>query len=143
MCPLQTFSAQPVLGVEFKTEQKAAPISELTVQQRYRWHTCLASSHLHSSASRCVASSHVYNTALQATASRVWLSRPARHLAQQATPPCREDDVEVVDSGRNHFAVYAGVDSAGQQRGIVFNEELGLAMEALPEGVSLQQLSDV
>eukprot|EP00891_Asterochloris_glomerata_P008878 jgi/Astpho2/8878/e_gw1.00129.36.1_t len=84
----KTFSAQPVLGVEFKTEQKAAPISELTVQQR-------------------------------------------------------EDDVEVVDSGRNHFAVYAGEDSAGQQRGIVFNEELGLAMEALPEGVSLQQLSDV
>ena len=51
--------------------------------------------------------------------------------------------MEVVDSGRNHFAVYAGEDSSGQQRGITFNEELGLAMETLPEGVSLQQLSNV
>ena len=83
------------------------------------------------------------NTALQAAASKVWPSRPAHYFAQQPMPPCREDDVEVVDSGRNHFAVYAGEDSAGQQRGISFNEELGLAMEALPEGVSLQQLSNV
>ena len=28
------------------------------------------------------------------------------HFAQQAEPSCREDDVEVVDSGRNHIAVY-------------------------------------
>ena len=69
---------------------------------------------------------------------------PAHASAQQSIPPrYREDDVEVVDSNRNHFAVYAGEDSAGQQRSITFNEELGLAMEAFPEGVSLQQLSNV
>jgi Bardet-Biedl syndrome 5 protein len=84
------FSQTPVFGVDYTTEEKAAPIEQLTVARA-------------------------------------------------------QDDVEIVDTGEaasDVSAAYAA-DGAGQKGGereIVFSQELGLAIEKLPEGCTARSL---
>lgn len=49
--------------------------------------------------------------------------------------------MEVVEqTSKDAFAAYYCVDNQSVERDIVYNSDLGLAMEALPEGVTVQQL---
>lgn len=57
---------------------------------------------------------------------------------------CRQDDVEIVDADTSDaFAAYYAEDNKQADREVIFNSELGLAMEALPAGLTLQELWSV
>lgn len=57
---------------------------------------------------------------------------------------CRQDDVEIVDADPSAaFAVYYAEDSRQTDREVVYNPDLGLAMEALPAGMTLSDLWNV
>ena len=57
---------------------------------------------------------------------------------------CRQDDVEIVDGATSDaFAAYYAEDGRQADREGVYNGELGLAMEALPAGLTLQDLWNV
>ncbi|KAL0024831.1 hypothetical protein WJX79_002987 [Trebouxia sp. C0005] len=55
-----------------------------------------------------------------------------------------QDDVQIVDADTSDaFAAYYAEDSKQADREVIFNPELGLAMEALPAGLTLQELWSV
>ena len=57
---------------------------------------------------------------------------------------CRQDDVEILDADTSDaFAAYYAADSRQADREVVFNAELGLAMEALPAGMTVQELWNI
>ena len=57
---------------------------------------------------------------------------------------CRQDDVEIVDTEASDvFAAYYAEGSTQADREVVFNATLGLAMEALPPGTTVEQLWNV
>ena len=57
---------------------------------------------------------------------------------------CRQDDVEILDTDTSDaFAAYYADDSRQADREVVFNAELGLAMEALPAGMTVQELWNI
>lgn len=60
------------------------------------------------------------------------------------TCSCRQDDVEIVDADASDaFAAYYAEDGRQSDREVVYNSELGLAMETLPAGVTLSDLWNV
>ena len=57
---------------------------------------------------------------------------------------CRQDDVEIVDADASAaFAAYYAEDSRQADREVVYNPELGLAIETLPAGMTLSELWNV
>lgn len=57
---------------------------------------------------------------------------------------CRQDDVEIVGADASAaFAAYHAEDGRQADREVVYNSDLGLAMEALPIGMSLSDLWNV
>lgn len=57
---------------------------------------------------------------------------------------CRQDDVEIVDTEASDvFAAYCAEGSTEADREVVFHPTLGLAMEALPAGTTVEQLWNV
>ena len=57
---------------------------------------------------------------------------------------CRQDDVEIVDADTSDaFAAYYAEDGRQTDREVVYNPELGLAMESLPAGMTLSELWNV
>jgi Bardet-Biedl syndrome 5 protein len=60
-------------------------------------------------------------------------------------PQVAEEEDEVVDSGHKSdvFALYCVGNSTEKVKEPVYNEELGLAVEKLPEGMTIQELWSV
>lgn len=57
---------------------------------------------------------------------------------------CRQDDVEIVDADASAaFAAYYAEDGKQTDRDVVYNSDLGLAMEALPDGMTISDLWNV
>lgn len=82
----RVFSATPIFGVEFSTEEKAGPLAELQVPQT-------------------------------------------------------QDDVEIVDTGESDsFAAYLAESGDSVDRPVVLSDELGLAIEKLPAGITARSL---
>jgi Bardet-Biedl syndrome 5 protein len=58
--------------------------------------------------------------------------------------PRETDDVEIVNDGDSFRQYYAmGGERSTEEREVVFCPELGLAIEKLPEGVTIQQLWNI
>lgn len=57
--------------------------------------------------------------------------------------PRETDDVEIVNDGEAFKAYYAFGGEPGEKREVVFCPELGLAIEKLPEGVTIEQLWNI
>ena len=61
--------------------------------------------------------------------------------ATQQRPSRHEDDVEIVDGGGSDaFAIYYADEDREEGRPPTYNDELGLAVETLPEGLSISDL---
>lgn len=97
-------------------------VSKVQLQQKLSMHTCTWTA--------CIAELVTY--AMHAVLIRVCCTC------------CRQDDVQIVDADTSDaFAAYYAEDSKQADREVIFNPELGLAMEALPAGLTLQELWSV
>jgi len=97
-------------------------VSKVQLQQKMSMHTCTWTA--------CIAELVTY--AMHAVLIRVCCTC------------CRQDDVQIVDADTSDaFAAYYAEDSKQADREVIFNPELGLAMEALPAGLTLQELWSV
>lgn len=65
-------------------------------------------------------------------------------LLQKLVDACRQDDVEIVDADASAaFAAYYAEDGRQADREVVYNPDLGLAIESLPAGMTLSDLWNV